>query len=77
LANRSPDGKRTAPQVSRRETCKGVCPPTTRTHDLPDPTSDEPRPDGADSPKRRPDLAGPAFTTPAAGPEPPEEPTTD
>lgn len=39
-----------------RETCKCVCPPTTRAHDVPSPTSDGTRSGKAALPARRPDT---------------------
>ena len=65
-----------ATQVPRRGTCKGVCPPNTRPHDLPKPTSDDTRSDEANLPERHPDTTPPAFTAHEPGPAPGDAPTT-
>ncbi|MEP1125510.1 MAG: helix-turn-helix domain-containing protein [Ilumatobacter sp.] len=49
------EGTSCGPGFPLRETCKCVCPPTTRTHDLPDPTSGLTRSGEASLPAARPD----------------------
>jgi hypothetical protein len=60
------------PQVPQRGTCKGACPTTDRTHDLPDPTSDATRSGEAGCPEQGPDHTRPGPTAPSPGPEPPD-----